>query len=165
MPVYLTLQPIRRAACAVADAAGGLLHHLFTLTPGVSFVTKPHRGRFFSVTLLSRCRLPVVSRYGALCCPDFPHAPHSWARDEPPVPCYVFLEVISRIRLTRLIRLIWCLCVTLDDAALAVAHEEDDLVALGRCRQLGLDAADGVGDVEAAEVEVAVDVLDVADTL
>ena len=32
MPVYLTLQPIRRAAGYVAIAPGGLLPHLFTLT-------------------------------------------------------------------------------------------------------------------------------------
>ena len=32
MPVYLTLQPIRCAARAIADAPGELLPHLFTLT-------------------------------------------------------------------------------------------------------------------------------------
>ncbi len=30
-PVYMALQPIRRAACRVATASGGLLPHLFTI--------------------------------------------------------------------------------------------------------------------------------------
>ncbi len=34
MPVYLTLQPIRRAALCLTAKPGGLLPHLFTLAPG-----------------------------------------------------------------------------------------------------------------------------------
>ena len=66
MPVYLTLQPIRRAAGYIAIAPGGLLPHLFTLT------TK--RWRLFSVTLLHPREWLPVRKYGALRCPDFPLA-------------------------------------------------------------------------------------------
>ena len=74
MPVYLSLQPIRHAARDITIASGGLLPHLFTLTP----VWR----RLFSVTLLYRYRQLPVKKYGALCCPDFPHTPHAWVSDE-----------------------------------------------------------------------------------
>ena len=66
--IYMTLQPIRRTAPLVAKRDGELLPRLFTLTGG-----SPLR-RFFSVTLLKPCGLLPVRKYGALCCPDFPHA-------------------------------------------------------------------------------------------
>lgn len=93
MPVYLTLQPIRCAAAAVTGNAGGLLHHLFTLAACLA-PRGPALRRLFSVTLLSRCRLPAVNRYGALCCPDFPRAPYTWASDGPPVPGLSFLFAV-----------------------------------------------------------------------
>ena len=83
------------------------------------------------------------------------------------VPCVArtFLTPLIRGRATSLRSRAIILCVAFDDAAFAIADEEDDFVTLRCCRQLGLDAADGVGDVEAAEVEITVDVLDVADAL
>ena len=68
LPVYLALQPIRRTARDIAVASGGLLPRLFTLT-----VSRKRR-RLFSVTLLCPFRQLSVKKYGALCCPDFPHA-------------------------------------------------------------------------------------------
>jgi len=49
MPVYLTLQPIIRAARHLAVAPGGLLPHLFTLA-----LPAEGGGRLFSVTLSLR---------------------------------------------------------------------------------------------------------------
>ena len=69
-PVYMALQPIRRAACRVATTPGGLLPHLFTITSS----TRRGEGQSFSVTLLCRHRQLPVKEYGALCCPDFPLA-------------------------------------------------------------------------------------------
>ncbi len=69
-PVYMALQPIRRAACRVTTTSGGLLPHLFTIAP----VTRKLLRLLFSVTLLCRCRQLTVRKYGALCCPDFPLA-------------------------------------------------------------------------------------------
>ena len=76
MPVYLALQPIRCAAHYVAIAPGELLPHLFTLTG--------RSRRLFSVTLLCPFGQLAVSKYGALCCPDFPHTPQKWVSDEVP---------------------------------------------------------------------------------
>lgn len=81
-PVYMILQPIRCTATIVTNSTGGLLPHLFTLTPNpqaLDFLSirrgnkaKVFMERLFSVTLLcSREQLPV-KKYGALCCPDFP---------------------------------------------------------------------------------------------
>lgn len=53
--------------------------------------------------------------------------------------------------------------VAADDAAFGVADELDDFVALAGRGELGLDAVDCVGDVQARQVEVTVDFLDVAD--
>ena len=53
--------------------------------------------------------------------------------------------------------------VAADDAALGVAHEEDDFIALLGGGQLCLDAFHSVADVEAGEVEISVNLLDVAD--
>ena len=64
-PVYMTLQPIRRTASRIATGPGELLPHLFTLTGRVR--------RLFSVTLLYPHGQLPVKKYGALCCPDFPH--------------------------------------------------------------------------------------------
>ena len=64
-PVYMTLQPIRRTASYIAIRPGELLPHLFTLTGRVR--------RLFSVTLLYPHGQLPVKKYGALCCPDFPH--------------------------------------------------------------------------------------------
>ena len=69
-PVYMALQPIRRAACRVTTTSGGLLPHLFTIAP----VTRKWLRLLFSVTLLCRHRQLTVREYGALCCPDFPLA-------------------------------------------------------------------------------------------
>ncbi len=70
LPVYMALQPIRRAACRVTTTSGGLLPHLFTIAP----VTRKWLRLLFSVTLLCRRRQLTVRKYGALCCPDFPLA-------------------------------------------------------------------------------------------
>lgn len=54
MPVYLTLQPIRCAACHVAVAPGELLPHLFTLaSPGGKAVVFCH----IVSTVADSCRL------------------------------------------------------------------------------------------------------------
>ena len=63
-PVYLALQPVVCTAGGVAFAAGELLPHLLTLTPGW--------GRLFSSAVTDRCRSLSVRKHGALCCPDFP---------------------------------------------------------------------------------------------
>ena len=52
-----------------------------------------------------------------------------------------------------------------DDTAFGVTHEKDDFIALLGGGQLGLDALDGVGDVHARQVEIAVDFLNVADSI
>ena len=63
-PVYLNLQPIERLDAIHFCTTGEPLPHLFTLT----FI----RRRFFSVPFTKHYCLPVVNRYGALCCSDFP---------------------------------------------------------------------------------------------
>lgn len=57
------------------------------------------------------------------------------------------------------------LYVTANDAALGVAHKEDDFIALFGGGKLGFNALNGIGVVEAGEVEVAVDFLNVANYL
>ena len=80
LPVYLTLQPARCAACHIAVASGGLLPRLFTLAVGLRWAA--WAVVFCHITL----PLPTAPRRecGALCCPDFPLAPHSCA-----IPPYV----------------------------------------------------------------------------
>ena len=68
--VYMILQPIRRTASYVTIQTGELLPHLFTLT---LFRKKTEFQRLFSVTLLCSHKQLPVRKYGALCCPDFPH--------------------------------------------------------------------------------------------
>lgn len=92
MPVYLTLQPIRRAARHLAVAPGGLLPHLFTLT----CEPKPNAGGcFLSRFLHSLPRLPV-KKYGALCCPDFPQAALRKPAGDGPPGC---LKVLANLRI------------------------------------------------------------------
>ena len=74
----LGLATQRRAARDITAAPGGLLPHLFTLTLQAG-------GRLFSVTLLYRCRQLPVRKFGALCCPDFPHIASTAMSDEMPV--------------------------------------------------------------------------------
>ncbi len=96
-PVYLILQPIRCTAISVTGNTGGLLPRLFTLIPtphppyGHPLHQERNKGkvfmeRFFSVTLLCPYEQLSVRKYGALCCPDFPHY-QIWQRDKP-VSCF-----------------------------------------------------------------------------
>ena len=86
MPVYMALQPIRRAAYRVATISGGLLPRPFTITSTCGWRLS------FSVTLLCRHRQLPVREYGALCCPDFPLAaqcPHAgYTRQATRPSCY-----------------------------------------------------------------------------
>ena len=97
LPVYMTLQPIRRAARHLTVAPGGLLPRLFTrgvVAPFLERYGSPVRkwgGCFLSRCLCGCPRLPV-RKYGALCCPDFPHACIPWwnhARDGLSGCCFV----------------------------------------------------------------------------
>ena len=55
-------------------------HPYLSPAPTISRSWNGWHKRFFSVTLLCRCRQLSVRKYGALRCPDFPHTPLS--RDE-----------------------------------------------------------------------------------
>ena len=90
LPVYLTLQPARCAACHIAVASGGLLPRLFTLAVGLRWAA--WAVVFCHITL----PLPTAPRRecGALCCPDFPLAPHSCASDEPAVPAQALVPAL-----------------------------------------------------------------------
>lgn len=55
--------------------------------------------------------------------------------------------------------------VAFDNAALGVTHEEYYLVALRSGGQLGLDALHGVGIIEPRQIQIAVDLLDLADSI
>ena len=79
LPVYLTLQPIRRAARHLAMASVGSYP---AFSPLLCIITT-QSGNFLSHSLRRRRRLPV-RKHGALCCPDFPHAGYSPARDGTP---------------------------------------------------------------------------------
>ena len=69
----MVLQPVRRTAGAYHYLRGGLLPHLFTLTPSPEPPrSKLRMGRLFSVTLLCPCGHQAVNLDGALCCSDFP---------------------------------------------------------------------------------------------
>ena len=81
LPVYLTLQPIRRAARHLAMASVGS-YPAFSPLPRWGACAQPFRGELprhkWGGYFLSRClcgypHLPV-RKHGALCCPDFPHA-------------------------------------------------------------------------------------------
>lgn len=92
MPVYLTLQPIRRAALHLTVEPGRLLPYLFTLT----YEPKLDAGGYFlSRFLHSRPRLPV-KKYGALCCPDFPQAALRKPAGDGPPGC---LKVSANLRI------------------------------------------------------------------
>jgi len=65
----LDLATLSRAAHHVTMASGELLPHLFTLTNNV--------GGYFLSRDSAVNRLPAVNRYGALCCPDFPHTSYT----------------------------------------------------------------------------------------
>ncbi len=108
----------------------------------------------FSVTLLCRFRQLAVNKYGALCCPDFPHVRAGRLT--------AVLPDGRRASARRLFLRLWWLYVSFDDAAFAVADKHYDFVAFGGGRQLGLDACHGVRDVQSGEVQVAVYVLDFA---
>ncbi len=66
-PIYMILQPMGCTATPYCYVRGELLPRLFTLTNCLAV--------FLCYTLPKHCCLPVVSRHGTLCCPDFPHMP------------------------------------------------------------------------------------------
>ena len=139
MPVYLTLQPIRRAAHHVAMVSGGLLPHLFTLTADCEAVRRLFLSRYSTVADSS----PLGSM--ALCVArTFLTPPMTSVSDglSGPIFCYIYPRMMPRLEL------------------------RTNSIISSRSfggRQFGLDTLYGVADVHARKVQVAVSVLYFAD--
>ena len=97
----MVLQPVRRTAEVYCYLRGGLLPHLFTLTPNPEPQrSKFHLGRLFSVTLLCPHGHQAINLNGALCCSDFPPPAYAGS-DRASVPFYLYLLLIRVINSSR----------------------------------------------------------------
>ena len=97
MPIYLTLQLIRCAACGVAIAPGGLLPRLFTLTS-----TKGGGGYFLSHYSTITDSFPL--RNMILCVARTFLTPHLWATvsDRPPYClCYITAKLLHFLQFSK----------------------------------------------------------------